>query len=92
MCIRDRLQGLQTKVIVDITIVDGDLASACLLYTSNGHVILKWIGDFNIAADHGLQIFQLRANTDFLRIGIRYLPESEAAARRAGFLRRTKPP
>ena len=37
---------------------------------NNGHFILKWIGDFNIAADHGLQIFQLRANTDFLRIGI----------------------
>ena len=32
---------------------------------NNGYFILKWIGYFNIAADHCLQIFQLRANTDF---------------------------
>ena len=37
---------------------------------NNGHFILKWIGYFNIAADHCLQIFQLRANADFLRVGV----------------------
>ena len=37
---------------------------------NNGHFILKWIGYFNIAADHSLQIFQLHANTDFFRVGI----------------------
>jgi len=37
---------------------------------NNGHFILERIGHFNIAADHSLQIFQFRANTDFLRVGV----------------------
>ena len=50
-----------------------DFEKVCLPYGCQKVVLtsgVKWIGYFNIPANHCLQIFQLRANTDFLRVSI----------------------